>query len=420
MFRNISFYCNKIQFFYDDSQCHLFRYKKILFIKNKTIIFNCNYKKFSLIFFVLINNPQVHRDATAQNDPSHKKRIERRKRPWTEKTNSEFDYNADVTYELDKTVQLGSMSFVCKWCKALKWKDETPGMCCSNGKIDLPSFEELPEPLNSLVFGELPESEHFLNLIRKYNSSFQMTSFGAKRIIEGNYMPTFKVQGQVYHLVGSLLPALQEEPKFLQIYFVGDDEREAHIRCTNFNDVRPALIAQLQVMLHGCNNYVKDLKSAIESVPKDDKQFQVIIHADRKPPDAHRGRFNEPAANEVAILIVGQTFEKRDIVLHSRDNRLQKINEIHRSYDALQYSLMFCRGEDGYSISVPQVDAITKQPLSKNVSAASFYSFRIMARQGQRNHLFWYRSLFNQFLVDMYAKIETERLNFIRYNQRCS
>ena len=52
-----------------------------------------------------------------------------------------------------------------------------------------------------------------------------MTSFGAKQITEGPFMPTFKVQGQVYHLIGSLLA--DSEPRFLQIYFVPDHtERE--------------------------------------------------------------------------------------------------------------------------------------------------------------------------------------------------
>ena len=40
-----------------------------------------------------------------------------------------------------------------------------------------------------------------------------------------------------------------------------------------------------------------------------------------------------------------------------------------------------------------------------------------MIRQTEINHLLYFRSLFNQYLVDMYAKIETERLNFIKNNQ---
>jgi hypothetical protein len=89
------------------------------------------------------------------------------------------------------------------------------------------------------LFGAHPDSEHFLSSIRKYNSSFQKTSFGVKLVIERNFMPTFKVQEQENHLVESLLPASQEEPKFLQIYFLGDDGRETRI------DVRTSAMLSL-------------------------------------------------------------------------------------------------------------------------------------------------------------------------------
>jgi hypothetical protein len=46
-----------------------------------------------------------------------------------------------------------------------------------------------------------------------------------------------------------------------------------------------------------------------------------------------------------------------------------------------------------------------------------FYSYRIMIRQNKDNHILKCRQLFHQFIVDMYAKIESERLRYIRYNQ---
>jgi hypothetical protein len=54
-----------------------------------------------------------------------------------------------------------------------------------------------------------------------------MTSFGCtKEIREKGFMPTFKIQGQVYHRIGSLMPVEDEEPKFLQLYFVGSGEKK--------------------------------------------------------------------------------------------------------------------------------------------------------------------------------------------------
>ncbi|XP_030762655.1 uncharacterized protein LOC115887381 [Sitophilus oryzae] len=363
-------------------------------------------------------HPEVHRAAQSryeQNNPEI--RVKRQRRSWKIKAFSGMIYEIDTDYENDSTVALGSMSNKCRWCNALKWKEETPGMCCSSGKVQLLPYEQLPEPLYSLIMDLHPDHEHFMNGIRKYNNAFQMTSFGAKEIIRDGFMYTFKVQGQVYHLVGSLLPAPQKEPQFLQIYFVGEDDREVQLRCGNHPYVKPGLVRELQGMLHNNNAYVRDFKTALAKVPATSEPFKVVINAVRRPPNSHGGRFNAPTSNEVALVILDEQFEKRDIILESHDKSLHRISEIHRSYDALQYPLLFCRGEDGYSISVPQRDPLTNQIFRKTVSAASFYAYRIMIRQGEHNHLMYFRSLFSQFLADMYAKIETERLNYIRNNQ---
>ncbi|XP_046681373.1 uncharacterized protein LOC124368141 [Homalodisca vitripennis] len=158
--------------------------------------------------------------------------------------------------------------------------------------------------------------------------------------------------------------------------------------------------------------------SAIENV-LEGQEFKVVIRADRKPSGEHKGRFNTPATSEVAMVIVSQEFNKRDIILYSRNTQLVRISETHRSYDALQYPLVFCRGEDGYSINIPQRDPTSNVPLKKTISASDFYAYKIMEKQGDENYLLLYRSLLNQYLVDtsMHVKIETERLNFIRFNQ---
>jgi len=50
-------------------------------------------------------------------------------------------------------------------------------------------------------------------------------------------------------------------PQFLQIYFVGNDERETLLRCSNSANVKKSLVKQLPAMLHHNNPYIKDLKS---------------------------------------------------------------------------------------------------------------------------------------------------------------
>lgn len=47
-----------------------------------------------------------------------------------------------------------------------------------------------------------------------------------------------------------------------------------------------------------------------------------------------------------------------------------------------------------------------------------FYAYRIMIREKQTNHILKCGKLFHQYIVDMYAKIESERLLYIRLNQK--
>ncbi|GBP05538.1 hypothetical protein EVAR_3035_1 [Eumeta japonica] len=86
------------------------------------------------------------------------------------------------------------------------------------------------------------------------------------------------------------------------------------------------------------------------------------------------GRYNAPAVNEVAVLLVDEEKGPRDIVLHGRDGQLKRVSELHRSYDPLQYPLMFVKGEDGYYLTIPQEGTAR----NKTVTCMQFYAFRLM------------------------------------------
>ncbi|XP_028966748.1 uncharacterized protein LOC114828104, partial [Galendromus occidentalis] len=145
-------------------------------------------------------------------------------------------------------------------------------------------------------------------------------------------------------------------------------------------------------------------------MPTDD--YVVVIKAD-KTPGEHAGRFNAPTSDEVAIVIVGEEFNSRDIVLRRRDGCLKRVSETH----ALQHPLLFWQGEDGYHFNLRMRNPGTDEETSKKVSAMNYHSYRIMIRDNAENHILLCRQLFHQYIVDMYAKIETERLLFIRLNQ---
>lgn len=298
-----------------------------------------------------------------------------------------FNYDKDCDYSIHPNVAIGHMRNLCLYCHALKFQKESPGMCCSNGKVKLAPLVEPLEPLKSYVSGTTAISKHFLENIRKYNSSFQMTSFGATNIITNTgfsaftafsvfsfffeylfftgFMPTFKVQGQIYHNIGSLLPAPDQDSKFLQIYFTGDIEEEVNQRCAVINGTRREIISNLQSFFHQHNHLIKLFKVALDRMPSDD--YKVIIRADRAPAGEHERRFNAPTINEVAVVMVGTEFNRRDIIIQRRNTNLQRVSETHRSYDALQYPVLFWQGEDGYHFNVMQINSDTGAATIKKV-----------------------------------------------------
>ncbi|XP_054286304.1 uncharacterized protein LOC129002484 [Macrosteles quadrilineatus] len=363
-------------------------------------------------------NRVVESDAERQTRIARERtrHVERNLTEWRDTHNSGFQYDPFTRYS--EAANIGDFDKVCRFCHALSWSKEPRGICCASGKVSIPSILEAPEPLRTWISDESPQSRNFLRHIRAYNSAFQMTSFGGNEIREGPYMPTFKVQGQVYHLIGSLLPPPGLPPSYLQIYFVGDDQVQLQRRQSLFQDLDHDMLAALQNMLQNNNAYLLSFKTTLETFPVDSPDFKIVIRADRRPAGDHPGRYNEPTVNEVAILMIGDPSDHRDIILNSREQGLKRIYETHRSYDALQYPLMFCRGEDGYSFNLYHVNPVTKQPTTKKTSSREFYAYRIMVREGEANHIHKFKQLLNQYLVDMYAKVESERLLYLRTHQK--
>lgn len=97
----------------------------------------------------------------------------------------------------------------------------------------------------------------------------------------------------------------------------------------------------------------------------------IVIKADKVPVGEHARRFNAPTVNEVGIVMVGDAFERRDIRIMRRNNTVQSIQDTHRSYDALQYPLIFWEGEDGYHINIKQ----------RNPTTGMAYSHCIVCKQ---------------------------------------
>ncbi|CAN7048771.1 unnamed protein product, partial [Brassica oleracea var. botrytis] len=131
--------------------------------------------------------------------------------------------------------------------------------------------------------------------------------------------------------------------------------------------------------------------------------------------------YNIPTTSEVAALIPGDFnlgMDKRDIVLQHKSGRLTKIDEIHISYLALQYPLLFVYGEDGFRVGIKKgVTEASKKLKKDTISMRQFFAFRIQERENESHALLYSRRLFQQFIVDAYTTIESNRLRYLKLNQ---
>jgi len=89
------------------------------------------------------------------------------------------------------------------------------------GQIRISPFKNPPKFLARLLDNKDPMSRHFLQKIRQYNSLFSFTSMGAnimKDINKGDGPYIFRINGQIHHRIGSLLPEPNKSPKFAELY----------------------------------------------------------------------------------------------------------------------------------------------------------------------------------------------------------
>ncbi|GBP20187.1 hypothetical protein EVAR_82060_1 [Eumeta japonica] len=134
------------------------------------------------------------------------------------------------------------------------------------------------------------------------------------------------------------------------------------------------IIAALQALFYQHNELVQLFKTAIQRMPADD--YAVVIRAYQRPVGQHERQFNARIIVEVAIVIIGEEFESRDIIFHRRNDDIQRVSETHRSCDGLQYSILFWQGEDGYHFNIKIRNPQTHEETSKKVSAINYHSYR--------------------------------------------
>ena len=273
----------------------------------------------------------------------HRKRFGREKQErYIKKRKINHSNHADSIIRHD----LGGMDHTCIHCGAKFWLDErdqkssrispTFAMCCASGKVCLPPLLKPPPYLLHLYTSSQNDASSFRKNIRAYNSILSCTSFAANvdQSFLGQGVSNFRVHGQIYHFIGPLLPEETQSPTFAQLY-IYDTLHEDTNRHNIMHELDKDILQQLQHILHQSNPYIQCFRQVGDIIRSNTTaDISMLIHTDRTQDPR---RYNAPTASDVAAIMIGDGYDinpsNRDILLRLHDGGLQRISELHPSYD---------------------------------------------------------------------------------------
>jgi hypothetical protein len=114
--------------------------------------------------------------------------------------------------------------------------------------------------------GRSPFSKEFKTNIRQYNSAFAFTSVGVNvdhKVTRSSGPYSFRIQGDLHHLSGALMPPPGRPAVFAQIY-IHDPLAQLHLREGNNNNLNSVIMTQLQAMLNDTHPYVPLYRQAFQ------------------------------------------------------------------------------------------------------------------------------------------------------------
>lgn len=160
--------------------------------------------------------------------------------------------NSYISVSITAYIDEGNPTFKCEYCKAKMWygeridrktrtkKNPIFSLCCGQGQVKLPMLRESPLVIKELLYGKDEKSRYYQKNLRALNMLFSFTSLGGKvdRSSPNGVGPkTFTLQGENYHLMGSMKPDEGDSAKFSQLYIV-DIETEVDDRDSIMRYVR--------------------------------------------------------------------------------------------------------------------------------------------------------------------------------------
>ncbi len=267
------------------------------------------------------------------------------------------------------------------------------------------------------------QSKEFRENIRTYNTTFAFTSLGTEidKTINTGYAPwVFRIHGELCHRISSLRPRIGEAPKYSQLYIY--DPRMALQARAHYNpELRRDTLQILQDTLMASHQYAPVFRFAYEWLSEQERaagegqDLSIRLVVD---PSRDRRRFNLPTADDIAVLLPGQSGgDCRDIVLRTRAGPLHHIHEAHPAYAPLHYPLLFPHGTSGWHWEMRLSDPDDHRSLPQSLTQTRYYAYQLHPCPDEFSTILRGGRLFQQYAVDVWAASEQERLNYLRLHQ---
>jgi len=157
-----------------------------------------------------------------------------------------------------------------------------------------------------------------------------MTSVGVKinnSVTRQSGSYCFKIQEELHHLTGALLPHGGQTLMYAQIYIL-DTAEQLNVRRANNNNLDPVMIDSLQTMLLDNHPYIGHYRHAYKLIREKpvEEQEEITIRLHMNLQQDQRTH-NLSTAEEIAVIIpeegVYHVLDNRNVVLWARGGQLE-------------------------------------------------------------------------------------------------
>jgi hypothetical protein len=203
---------------------------------------------------------------------------------------------------------------------AVKWKDKITDSCSHKGKFVHASLYDASQEFKQCLKTHCLESTSapittFLHLRPSYIVCIKYQDWRAIRKPREN-VSMFRVQGTVYHRVGTLLPIASRTPSSAHLYvFDSDMEAGVNLRCRIMDGWDRQIVVTIQRVVNQVNSFVKIFLRAGDCTRNQEVLNGLL--ASHEALVVKLRKQSRPPCNELAAILLEDNMRaERDNCLH--------------------------------------------------------------------------------------------------------